>query len=73
MYCARRRPRGSLNFLDYSAFVWEEKTGLDSCKCPGLGSNLGETPAGEDWDEWDLPRRLPKLWKKFGWKLPKKK
>ena len=69
----RGRPRDSLNFLDYSSFVWEEKTGLPSCKCPGLGSNLGEEPAGEDWDEWDLPQRLPKLWKRFGWKLQKKK
>src|SRR5205085_11205618 len=53
----RTRQRQSLNFLNYAGFVWEEKTGRDSCECPRLGSNLGMTPAGEDWDERDSPNR----------------
>jgi hypothetical protein len=61
----RRRDR---RFLDYAPFIWEEKTGRPMSECPCLGSNLGEDPEGEEWDEEDLPQKFPRLWKEFGWK-----
>ena len=44
-----------------------EQTGLDTSECPRLGSNLGEEPEGQRWDEEDLRKLFPRLWKEFGW------
>ena len=54
------------NFLNPAPFVWAELTGRDITQCPGLGSNLGEEPAGKEWADEDLPHRFPRLWKEFG-------
>lgn len=45
--------------------VWEQKTGDDA---PPSAAPLpfGTEPSGEDWEEDDLPQRLPKLWAKYG-------
>lgn len=64
--------RNWLRFLDPSMFVWGEKMGkgeLGLDEYPGtVGSNLGDEPAGEQWEEdEDLARRYPTLWEKFGW------
>jgi hypothetical protein len=59
------RDRRLKNFLNPAIFVWEELTERDIDECPSLGSNLGEEPVGKEWDEEDLPRMFPRLWKEF--------
>lgn len=60
------RDRRWKSFLNPAPSVWEEKTGRSIDDCPGLGSNLGESPQGHEWNEADLPTKFPRLWKQFG-------
>ncbi len=47
--------------------VWQEKTGLDRyTDFPERPDRLPTEPAGERRPDEQLPRRFPKLWKKFG-------
>jgi Protein of unknown function (DUF4240) len=58
-------PRGEEGLLSAPTIVYEEKTGQ-----PFPESDLvvphPDQPAGEPWEEEDLPRRLPRFWKRFG-------
>jgi hypothetical protein len=58
--------RDSKGFLNPAIFVWAEMKGRPAEDCPGLGSNLGETPTGEEWADDKLPRMFPRLWGEFG-------
>ncbi len=46
--------------------AWSRKLGKDSSDFPysGMGPYPKE-PAGESWTEEDLPRRFPKLWRRY--------
>jgi hypothetical protein len=61
------RDRSWKCFLNPAPFVWEEQAGRDTSECPRLGSNLGQEPEGQRWDEEDLRKLFPRLWKEFGW------
>jgi len=60
------RDRAWKSFLNPARFVWAEQTGRPMDECPGLGSNLGEQPVGEEWSAEELPKLFPRLWKEFG-------
>ena len=45
--------------------VWEEKTGEDFMPTD-FPLPFGTEPTGENWEEDDLPRIVPKLWKEYG-------
>jgi hypothetical protein len=57
---------GNMSFSNPACYVWEELKGRPVEECPRLGSNLDEKPSGNEWADSDLPRKFPKLWKKFG-------
>lgn len=46
--------------------AWEEKTGRPFDEYPQPNVSLPSDPSGAPWEEDDLPRRFPKLWKTFG-------
>jgi hypothetical protein len=53
----------------YAAYeAYEQRTGekLPMPAAPRADAILGE-PAGQRWDEEDLPRLYPELWQRFGW------
>lgn len=57
---------GQLFFEGYQYLRWEvyeEKTGEKLPRFEGIGRR---DPSGEDWEDEDLPKRVPKLWAKFG-------
>lgn len=43
--------------------VYEEKTGENLPRFEGIGA---PNPSGEEWEDEDLPKRVPKLWAKYG-------
>ena len=51
-------------FAYVAADVYEGKTGLD--EIPSRAEPEPEEPSGEPWEDEELPKRLPKLWAKFG-------
>lgn len=46
--------------------VWQEKTG-ENFMPRAFPIPVGTQPTGEDWEENDLPRIVPALWKEYGW------
>jgi hypothetical protein len=51
-------------FAYVAADVYEGKTSRD--EIPSEGESEPDDPEGEPWEAEELPKRLPKLWKKFG-------
>lgn len=51
-------------FAYVAADVYEGKTEQD--EIPSRAEPEPDDPAGESWEEEDLPKRFPKLWSKFG-------
>jgi hypothetical protein len=58
-------PRGEEGLIAVPLFVYEEKTGTRFPDYDLVVPHPAE-PAGQLWEEADLPRRLPRMWKKYG-------
>ena len=43
--------------------IYKEKSGEELPRFPDIGS---PDPTGQEWEEDDLPKRVPKLWAKYG-------
>jgi hypothetical protein len=57
-------PRGVEGLLSVPTSAYEEKTGKPFPEYD-LVVPHPDQPAGETWEEADLPRRLPRFWKRF--------
>jgi hypothetical protein len=53
-------------FQYVAGWVWCNKTGKELDEYPQSGSNLGEEPSGQPWDEENLEERFPQLSRNFG-------